>query len=80
MPQAAGETHVWVEAGAARVSIQLPQGVAGRIRVEGGVMGVDIDTARFPRSGTYYQSPDYDGAANRADINVKIGAGSVKVS
>ncbi len=80
LPEAAGETRVVVEAGAAKVSVQVPQGVAGRIRTEGGVMGVDVDTTRFPRSGNYYQSQDYDAAANRADINIKMGAGSVKVS
>jgi hypothetical protein len=80
LPRAAGQTSVHVEAGAAQVSIVVPQGVAARIRTEGGAMGSNIDTVRFPRSGSAYQSPDYETAANRADIHVQMGAGSVQVS
>ena len=38
-----------------------------------------IDPARFPRIGDVYQSLDYGTAANRVDIDVRGGVGSLRV-
>ena len=50
-------------------------------RIEGGVGAgsLNVDTGRFPRAGSAYQSADYDKAANRAVIRVTFGAGEVRV-
>lgn len=80
LPANAGHTEVKVSSGAASVSIRVPEGVAARIRAESALGGVSIDRARFPLAGGVYQSPDYETAANKADIKISSGVGSVDVS
>ena len=69
-----------VEAGAASVRVVVPPETAARIRVEEGVSSIHVDTNRFPRlSQGRYQSSNYDLAADRTDINIEGGLGSVTV-
>ena len=79
LPAQAGHTRVDIQAGAASINIRIPPGVAARIRAMGGVSSIDVDQSRFPRTGGVYQSADYDTAANRAEIDVQMGAGSVDI-
>jgi hypothetical protein len=79
LPAGAGHTRVHIEAGAASVSIGVPTSVAARVRFEGGLAAIDVDESRFPRTGGVYQSPDYDSAENKVDIEAKAGAGSLNV-
>jgi hypothetical protein len=75
-----GASLLDIEAGAASVRVVVPPVTAARIRVEQGVTSINVDTNRFPRlSAGLYQSPSYDTAADRADINVEAGLGSVTV-
>lgn len=75
-----GASLLDVEAGAASVNIRVPETVAARIRVKEGVTAVNVDTNRFPRLDSgMYQSPDYDNAVDRAEINIESGLGSVSV-
>jgi hypothetical protein len=80
LPAQAGHVDVSIESGAASVAVHVPQGVAGRIRARGGLSDIQVDTARFPRDGDRYQTPGFEGAANRVDIDVQTGVGSVKVN
>ena len=75
----AGHTRVHIGAGAASVAIRVPSGVAGRIRVKGGLAGIAVDKGRFPRMGDVYQSTDYDTAPNKVDVDIETGVGSVDV-
>jgi hypothetical protein len=79
LPANAGQTRVNVHAGAASVEIYVPQGVAGRIRVQSGLAGIQIDQNRFPSTGMGYETPGFDGTANRVEINVETGVGSVTI-
>jgi len=79
LPGNAGTTRVDVEAGAASVKLRLPDGVAGRIRIESGLSGKNVDTSRFPYNGRFYETPGFDTATNRAEIVVKTGVGSIDV-
>lgn len=79
MPANAGHTRVEIRAGAASVTIRVPSGVAARIRVGGGLTGITVDQSRFPRMGDVYQSPDYDTAPNKVDVDVETGVGSIDV-
>lgn len=80
LPANAGRTLVDVESGAASVDIAIPQGVAARIRMEQGISSNDIDLSRFPNvTEGMYQSPDFDNATNRAEINLEGGANSVRI-
>jgi hypothetical protein len=79
LPQAAGITTVRSESGAAAVFFDVPAGVAARIRTKMGLGGSDIDTARFPRVGDIWESPDFETAINRVEIEAQGGLGSVTV-
>jgi hypothetical protein len=79
-PAQAGFTRLKIEAGAASVKIRVPENVAASLKVDGGLLGVDVDQDRFPKTGKLYQSPDYDTAPNKLEIKVDAGAGSISVS
>jgi hypothetical protein len=79
LPDSVEFTKVVIKAGAASVNVNVPEGVAARIRVSGGLMGANVDRNRFPKSGGYYQSPDYETASHKAEIRVEGGVGSVTV-
>ena len=79
MPAAAGITQAEFKTGAASLDIRVPEGVGARIRASGGLSSILIDKHRFPRSGSVYQSIDYDTAANKIDILVEMGVGSVNI-
>jgi hypothetical protein len=79
-PRAAGMTHARVKSGAASVRLSVPEGVAARITATMAIGSLDVDTRRFPRAGSGYASPDYDTAANKLDLSIESGVGSVTVS
>jgi hypothetical protein len=79
LPRAAGATSVRAESGAASLTLEVPAGVAARIRSRMAIGSSQVDQARFPRVADGYESPDYATAANRIDIDVSGGVGSVKV-
>lgn len=77
---ARGVSLLDIDAGAASVNVRVPAATAARIRVQEGVNSVNIDTNRFARLDSgFYQSTGYDTAADRADINIEAGLGSVTV-
>jgi hypothetical protein len=81
LPAAAGHTRVDAEGGASAIRFRVPDGVAARIRSSIVVGSSDVDTARFLRSaaGDAWESPDFATAANRVEIEVRGGVGSVSV-
>jgi hypothetical protein len=77
---ARGVSLLDVESGAASLDIRVPEGTAARIRTKDSVMSLDVDTNRFPRFDSgLYQSSNYDAAADRTEINIQSGLGTVKV-
>ena len=80
LPAKAGNTRVDIDTGASSVVIRVPAGVAARLRLKTGVSSVSVDTARFPRLDSgLYQSPDFETAANRADVTIDSGVGSIDI-
>jgi hypothetical protein len=79
LPRAAGGTTVRAETGAASLIIEVPTGVGARIRSRMTLGTSDVDQERFPKEADGYASPDYATAANRADIDVQGGVGSVRI-
>ncbi|MEA4906075.1 MAG: hypothetical protein GYA17_18885 [Chloroflexi bacterium] len=79
LPVNAGHTRFEAETGAASLEVHVPQGVAARIEVESGLAGVNVDLARFPSNGRFYQSGDYETAANRVEMRIQTGVGSVDI-
>ena len=80
LPQAAGVTTVRAQAGAASLTLEVPSGVAARIRTRMALGSTQIDQVRFPASAGGYESPDYPTATNRVDIDVQGGVGSLRVA
>jgi hypothetical protein len=79
LPRNAGATSVRAETGVASLVIEVPAGVGARIRSRMGLGSTNVDQGRFPRDAAGYASPGYATAANRADIDLQGGLGSVKV-
>jgi hypothetical protein len=77
---ATGMSRVDLQAGAAVVNLEVPQGTAARIRTPGsGLSQIDVDQSRFPLLGEAYESPDYASATDRVDLILNVGATSVTV-
>ncbi len=79
LPRAAGLTLVRTDTGVASLSIDVPQGVAARIRSSMSLGRVDVDPARFPRTPDGWESPGFANAPNRVDMEVRGGVGSVTI-
>jgi hypothetical protein len=79
LPAQAGFTRVTVKAGAAAVTLRLPEGVAARIYIQSGLAGISVDTNRFPQVSGGYETPGYATAANKAEIRVETGVGSIDI-
>jgi hypothetical protein len=80
LPGSAGHTRMHVESGAAAVKIRVPQNVAATILVKSALAGVHIDATRFPPAAGGYRSANYEGAANKVEILVETGVGSIDIS
>jgi hypothetical protein len=75
-----GITSVHVSGGASRITLEVPAGVAARIRHRGGLSTLTVDQSRFPAVGEdQYQSPNWDTATAKADINLETGVTSIEV-
>lgn len=77
---ARGVSLLDLNAGAASINVSIPGGVSGRIRIKEGLTSLKVDTNRFPQvDSRLYQSNDFDNAANRAEISVEAGLGSITI-
>ena len=81
LPRPSGTIAVRVSGGASDVTIHRPEGVAARIRVGRGVSKLAFDEQRFGAIGgeTRLQTIDYDGAADRYDLEVTGGASKLSI-
>jgi hypothetical protein len=76
---ATGRYRADFDLGAASLEVIVPDGLSARIHTSIGAVSLQVNEARFPRNGNYYQSPDYDSAANAVDMTIDAGAASIKV-
>ncbi len=74
-----GRFRADLDLGAASLEVTIPEGLSARIRASLGAADLKIDQSRFPRTGSYYQSPDYDSSANAVDMTVDAGASYIKI-
>jgi Cell wall-active antibiotics response LiaF, C-terminal len=75
-----GSNTVSASSGAGNVAVLVPNGIAAKIHATSG-MGKVIVGSRFSKvDSRTYQSPDYDGAANKIEITANSGAGNVSVN
>lgn len=73
-----GRYDVKIDGGVGEIILSLPPGLAARVSVDGGLGGVSVD-GNFNRRGDQYISPDFDTAANRAEVNVDGGIGRIVI-
>jgi hypothetical protein len=76
-----GIVAVVILGGASKVAIHRPEGVAARLRVDGGATNLRFDDRHICAAGDELdlQSRDYDGATDRYDIAVTGGANNLSI-
>jgi len=81
VPQSAGAVTLHISGGASDISIEVPQGVAARLRFRGGLTTINVDQTRFPAAGdNIYQSADFGTSPNSADITIDAGVTKIQVT
>jgi hypothetical protein len=61
------------------LTVEVPPGVAARIRTRMALGSSQVDESRFPRTADGFESADYATSANRVDLDLQGGVGSLKV-
>jgi DNA-binding MarR family transcriptional regulator len=81
LPEPSGVVPVRLSGGASKVGIRRPAGVKARMSVKGGVSKLTFDEQHFDAVGgkVRLQSPGYDGATDRYEIEVSGGASEITV-
>jgi hypothetical protein len=81
LPRPLGTVPVRILGGASNVTIHRPESVAARVHASGGATNLTFDEKHFGAIGgeVNLQSPDYDDAANRYDIEVTGGANNLAI-
>lgn len=81
LPEPSGAVPISLSGGASKVSIRRPRGVEARLSVKGGVGTLTFDEQRFDAVGgkVQLQSPGYNGASDRYDIEISGSAGAITV-
>jgi hypothetical protein len=79
LPRAAGLTRLRADLGAGSVDITVPDGVAARIRTTMALGSSSIDLSRFPKAPGGCESPGFDAAVNRVEVDLRGGMGSLIV-
>ncbi|MGE5265334.1 MAG: LiaI-LiaF-like domain-containing protein [Acidobacteriota bacterium] len=74
-----GSVTMRLNGGVGSAIVNIPQGVAGRLRVNAGLGSIRVDENRFPKFGDVYQSADFSSAANKIDVEIDGGIGSITV-
>jgi hypothetical protein len=68
-----------IDINVSNLEIIVPAGTAARIDAEVGLGILDVDTARFPRQGGVWVSPDYDSASNRISVHIRCDVSTASV-
>jgi hypothetical protein len=76
---ASGASSVRAEAGVAALTLQVPEGVSARINSKVALGTTKVNEARFPRSFDGWASADWETAANRVEIQLQGGLGTIRV-
>ena len=80
LPEPSGAVPVSVSGGAYKTSILRPPGVEARLSVKSGASKLTCDEQSFDAVGKVrLQSPGYDGAADRYDIEISGGASEISI-
>jgi hypothetical protein len=80
LPDNAADLSVTAQTGAGDVSVYIPNGVAARIHATTGLGEVIVDPQFSLTADDTYESSDFASAANRVELTLHSGAGSVSVT
>lgn len=72
-------TKLDIDGGASSVKIEVPQGTGVKVVKDGALMGDNMDELGWNKDGHTLTSPNYDGAANKVEIDIDMGAGSFEI-
>jgi cell wall-active antibiotic response 4TMS protein YvqF len=73
-----GQVQARLSGGVGEATVIIPAGVAARVEATAGLGQVSV-IGSYQREGKVYTSPGYDSAANRVDLVVSGGVGSITV-
>jgi len=81
LPAPSGTVTVVILGGASNVAIRRPEGVAARLRVDGGATNLTFDVRHIGAAGSALdlRSRDYDGVPDRYDIAVTGGVNNLSI-
>jgi hypothetical protein len=81
LPEPSGVVPIRLSGGASKVSIHRPTGVEARMSVKGGASKLTFDEQSFDALGgkVRLQSPGYDGATDRYEIEISGGASEITI-
>ncbi len=81
LPEPSGAVSVGLYGGASKVSIRRPAGVEAGMNLKGGAASLAFDGQSFDAVGgrVRLQSPGYDGATDRYEIEVSGGASEISI-
>ena len=74
----AGQLRARVEGGIGNTSISIPAGVALRLTTDSGIGNVTV-VGNYQHRGDQYVSPGYDTAANRVELTIRSGIGTITI-
>ena len=73
-----GRFKAKVEGAIGEIVVVIPEGLAARVRVEGGLAASDLPDG-YQRRDDVYTSPGYDRADERVDLEVGLAIGKVTI-
>ncbi len=81
LPEPSGVVPIRLSGGASKVGIRRPAGVEARVSMKGGASKLTFDEQNLDAVGgkVRLQSPGYDGASDRYEIEVSGGASEVTI-
>ncbi|HEU5086762.1 MAG TPA: LiaF domain-containing protein, partial [Roseiflexaceae bacterium] len=75
-----GHNTIEANSGAGNVVVHVPSGIAARIHATSGLGQVAVDPRFSQQDKETYQSPEYDEAADKVEIDAHSGAGNVSIT
>ena len=79
MPSSTGTTYAYIKSDVANLEVNVPDGVAAKIRLDTDLSASDVDESRFPKQGDYYISDNFDTAQNQIYLEIESDVGRVQV-
>lgn len=78
-PAQAGFTQATVSTGVGQITVEIPDSVGARVRIDKALSSIRVENPRLLRSGDGYVSADYDTAQHRLDLEIESALGAVVI-